>query len=241
MFVYKKNCPWKKKFSEILKYEICTTWEKKRELKSYDLRKSQHKNQEKITRQFNCSLPNCSKLKNRRFLWMIMEFSKVWNQNVVEGCLTFPINMQWFRVLVLVPCLAATNHCRLIHRITLEYRKTFLEVNLLRLIHPEIILKEFNLTTCKETGKQSLKLERRRLVTQVKTDKNQGTIPVPTIATKPLTTSSTIRWNYDRTVKTAKSRNVIRQIPLSTIVFVLEDMIQESSECLFDFPSDAMK
>ena len=50
------------------------------------------------------------------------------------------------------------------------FRKFFLECNFLRLIHPEIILEEFNLTTCKETGKQPLKPERRRLVTQVKTD-----------------------------------------------------------------------
>ena len=35
---------------------------------------------------------------------------------------------------------------------------------------PRDILKEFNLTTSKETEKQSLKLEGRRLFTQVKTD-----------------------------------------------------------------------
>ena len=44
-------------------------------------------------------------------------------------------------------------------------------MNFLRVIHPEIILKEFNLTTYKESEKQSLKPERRRLLTQVKTDK----------------------------------------------------------------------
>ena len=43
-----------------------------------------------------------------------------------------------------------------------DYRKTLLEINLLRSIHPEIILKEFNL--------KSLKPEGRRLFTQVKTD-----------------------------------------------------------------------
>ena len=48
--------------------------------------------------------------------------------------------------------------------------KRFLEIKFLRMIHPEIILKEFNLTTCKETEKQSLKREGRRLFTQVKTD-----------------------------------------------------------------------
>ena len=47
----------------------------------------------------------------------------------------------------------------------------FLEINLPRLIRPETSLKEFNLTTCKETVKQSLKQKGRSLVTQVKTDK----------------------------------------------------------------------
>ena len=45
-----------------------------------------------------------------------------------------------------------------------------MEINFLRLIHPEIILKEFNLTTCKETKTQSLKREGRRLFTHVKAD-----------------------------------------------------------------------
>ena len=49
--------------------------------------------------------------------------------------------------------------------------KRFLVINILLLILPEIILKEFNLTTCKGTEKQSLTLEGRRLVTQVKTGK----------------------------------------------------------------------
>ena len=45
------------------------------------------------------------------------------------------------------------------HGINLDHRKTFLEINFLRLIQPEIILKEFNLTTCNENEKQSLKTE----------------------------------------------------------------------------------
>ena len=44
-----------------------------------------------------------------------------------------------------------------IYIINPECRKTFLGINFLRTIHPEIILKEFNVTTCKETEKQSIK------------------------------------------------------------------------------------
>ena len=90
------------------------------------------------------------------------------NQILVEGCLTSPVNLRGFQVLV--RCSAATKGCLLTHGINLDYGKTFLEINLLRLIHPEIILKQINLTTCKETGKQSLNPEGRRLFTQVKTD-----------------------------------------------------------------------
>ena len=50
-------------------------------------------------------------------------------------------------------------------------QENVLVLNYLRVIHPEIILKESNRTTCKETEKQSLKPEGRRLFTQVKTDK----------------------------------------------------------------------
>ena len=55
--------------------------------------------------------------------------------------------------------------------INLDNRKTFLEITLLRLIYPEIILKEIKLTTCKEIEEQSLKPEGRRLLSQVKTEK----------------------------------------------------------------------
>ena len=42
-FDYKKNNLWKKRFSEILKSEACTKWEKWRELKNYELTNSQYK------------------------------------------------------------------------------------------------------------------------------------------------------------------------------------------------------
>ena len=42
-FVYKKNYLWRKRSSETLRSEVCTTWEKWRELKKYELTKSQCK------------------------------------------------------------------------------------------------------------------------------------------------------------------------------------------------------
>ena len=43
-FDYKKNCPWKKKFSEILRSDMCTKWEKLTELKNNEWTRSQRKN-----------------------------------------------------------------------------------------------------------------------------------------------------------------------------------------------------
>ena len=86
------------------------------------------------------------------------------NQLIVEDCLTFPVNLKGF--------LLSRDK-----RLPLDaWNQSGLHENVfgnhfLRLIHPEIILKGLNLTTCKETEKQSLKQEGRRLVTQVKTDK----------------------------------------------------------------------
>ena len=124
--------------------------EKWRERK-YNKMSSRFKNLEKITRLFNSSLSNCSNCKNRWILWTVLENSRILNQIVVEDCLTFPVNLRWFGVLVLNS--AATKDCRSVHGIYPEYRKTFLEIHFPRRIHLEIFLKEFHLITCKEIEK----------------------------------------------------------------------------------------
>ena len=58
---------------------------------------------------------------------------------------------------------------------------------------------------------------------------------MPTFATRPLTTSSTMRVEfpqnyYGRTAKAANVGIAIRQIPFSTIAFSVEDTIQKSSD-----------
>ena len=84
-------------------------------------------------------------------------------------------------------CSAATKDCRLIHGINPDYRKTFIGNQFLRLIHPEIILKDFNLTTC--TNREAApEAERTKTIYTSEDRLNQG--PIPTFATRPLTTSS---------------------------------------------------
>ena len=60
--------------------------------------------------------------------------------------------LQWFAVLV--PCSAATRDCRLTHGINLDYRKTFWEINFLRVITCRSSSEKSNLTTCTETEKR---------------------------------------------------------------------------------------
>ena len=83
----------------------------------------------------------------------------------------------------------------------LDYRKMFLEITFLRLLHPEMIQKELKLTTYKETEKQSQKQELRRLY--------HGTIPMLMFASRPLTTSSTIPVELPQSHKVGQQRQRI--------------------------------
>ena len=88
--------------------------------------------------------------------------------------------------------------------------KLFLEINFLRLIHPKITLEEVNVTTCKETEKQSLKTEGRKLFTQVKTDQINSNGDTSDIAVDYEFYKAEL---HGRTAKTANIGIAIRQIP----------------------------
>ena len=174
---------------------------------------------------------------------MILEIFKMWNRIIVEVCLTFPVNLRWFRVLV--PCSAATKDCRLTHGINLDFGKTFLEINFLRLIHPEIILKVFNLTTCKETEKQSLKPGRTKTIHTSEDRLNQSTIPMTTFAARPLTTSSTMPVEIPQSYMVGQQRQQISELQFdkfSNLQAFLAWKIRFENQVTTcsDFPSDAL-
>ena len=77
-----------------------------------------------------------------------------------------------------------------------------METNFPRLIHPEIVLKEFNLSTCKETKKQSLKPKGRR---PIHTSDD-------TFATKPLTTSSKMLVELQQNYVVGQQRQQISEL-----------------------------
>ena len=146
------------------------------------------------------------------------QFSRIpgyWNKITVEDCLTFPVRMWWFRVLVLYS--AATKDCLLTHGIRLDYRKTFLVINFLRLIHPQITLKEIQSDNVQKTEEQSLEQKGRRPVTQVKTDKIKAQFQCRHLRQGRWPRVLQHRWNYRRVTwsdsKDSKYRNCKRQSP----------------------------
>ena len=126
-------------------------------------------NWEKITRQYRSSVLSCRKCKTRWILWMILEIFKKWIQITAGDCLTFPVDLQCFQVLV--PCWAALNACLSAHGLHMDFRKTFLVIDFLRLIHPETILKEFSRAHPKVNEDQFHKPQGRRLFSQEMTNK----------------------------------------------------------------------
>ena len=147
---------------------------------------------------------------------MILEIFKMWNRIFVEDCLTCPVNLWWFRVLMLYP--AATKDCRLTHGINQDYRKTFLEINFLRLIQSESFSKNSQSDNV-QRNREAVPEAGRTKTTHTSEDRqNQGTIPMPTFATRPSTASSTmpveLPQNYiGRIAKTADIGIAIRQVP----------------------------
>ena len=72
----------------------------------------------------------------------------------------------------------------------------------------------FNLTTCKETEKQPLKPDGRRLFTQVMTNKIEAQFPMPTFATEPWTTSSTMPVGLPQSYVVGQQRQQISELHL---------------------------
>ena len=156
--------------------------------------RSQCRNLDKTTGQFSSSLPNCSKCKNSWILWLVLEIFKMWNQ-INSGRLSH-VSSQ----LVMIPSSRAL--LSLDKRLPLDmWNQSGLQEKVFwtRLIHPEIILKESNLTTCKETTKQSLQQKGRRPVTQVETDKIKAQFHCRHLQQGRWLRVLQCRWNYRRT------------------------------------------
>ena len=161
-------------------------------------------------RQYKSSLFICRKCKNKWILWMIRENFKKWNQIVVEGCLTFPVSLQWFQVLV--PCWAATNACLLTHGIHRDYRKNvfghqFSTFDSLREHHQGIQ----SCTTPGETGSVPQATGTGTFFTR-DDRQDRGTIPMPTFARRPSTMSLLILVGIPQNFMVGQQRQQIWEL-----------------------------
>ena len=184
----------------------------------------------------------------------------MWNQITVEDCLTFPVNMHWFQVLVLF--LVATKDCRLIHGTHLDNRKNvfgnqFSTFDSSR-DHPQRIQSDdvqrellprnpSQGMHCAIPRKTDLVLEVRRSKTMHTSDdrQNQDTIPMSTFATRPWTMSSTIPMELLQKYMVGQQRQQISELqldkfanPLSFLAWKIR-FTNQVTTCS-DFPSDAM-
>ena len=191
-------------------HEIYTRWEKWRELKIYESTNSLFKSWEKVMRQCKGSVHNCRKCKSRWILWMIQGTFKKWSRITVGDCLKFPVNQQWFEVLV--PCWAATNACHLTHGIRLDYRKTFFG-NLFSAVdssrnHYQRI---HHSMTPGDTGSVPVHIGTRTPVARDE-DHNRDTIPMPTFAIRPSTISSLFPVDIPSNSMVAQQRQQISEL-----------------------------
>ena len=128
---------------------------------------------------------------------------------------------------------------------SLDHRKTFLEIIFLRLIHSEIILKENSIwRRAKKLGSSPWSRKDGDYSHKWR-QTNQGTVPIPTIATRPLTTSSAIPVESPQNYIVGQQRQQISELlfdklpyPQSFLVWKIRSETQVAS--CSDFPLDAM-
>ena len=152
---------------------------------------------------------------------MIQGNFKKWNRITVEDCLTFPVNFQRFQV--------ATNACLLTHGIRLDHRKTFLVINFVHMIRPEIIVKEIHhSTTPGATGSVPVQIGTGTPVARDE-DRIWGTIPMPTFARRPSAMSSLIPVDVPQMVLSPcalpTSDRVITRTPLHLLCDFLYELL----------------
>ena len=201
--------------------------EKWRDLKNFESTNSRHKNWEKIMRQYKGSPLSCRKCRRK---W-------------IPRC---RIHSQWEIVLLFQSACNDPSSRSMLSRdkrlpldtwSTSGLQKTFLVINFLCLIHPEIIIKEFTLAYHKENEDQINRPQCWGHLSKEMTNKIETQFQCRCLreCRRPWVRQYcwTFRRTYGLTAKTADIGAAIRQIPHSTVFFVLENNIQESSDYLF--------
>ena len=122
----------------------------------------------------------------------------------------------------------------------LGYRKTFLVINVLHVVCPEILLKEFTVMShMKHEERQNHFHEQQEQghLSQEMTSEKKGTVPMPMFARRPSTMSSSIPVEIPQNTLFGQQRQKISELQFDKFhaphsLFMLEDKIQESSDYL---------
>ena len=163
---------------------------------------------------------------------------KKWNRIIVEGCLTFPVSLWWFRVLVL--CSAATSDLPLDTWNTFGLQENgfgnqFSTLNSPRDHHQGI-------HPCAPQRERESVPQATRSGTPIARDdkQNRGIIPMPTFAGRPSTMSSSILVEFPHNLLVGQQRQQISELqfdkfptPHSYLCWKIK--IQKSNDYLFWF------
>ena len=130
--------------------------------------------------------------------------------------------------------------------ISLDYKRTFLEIKFLRLIHPEVILKEFHSCATQRERRSVPQATRIDDTFFTRNDKqNTGTIPMPTFAGRPSTMSSSILVEFPQNSFVGQQRPQTSELqfdkfscPQSFLFWKIRFKNQVTTSS--DFPSEAM-
>ena len=134
----------------------------------------------------------------------------MWNQIIVESCLTFPVNMQWFRVLG--PCLAATKRLPLDTWNQSGVQENFFGNQFSTFDSPRDHSQRIQSEDVQRNQEAVPEAGRMKTIHASEDTLNQGTIPMPTFAEKPWTTSSTMLVEWPQNYMVIQQRQQISEV-----------------------------
>ena len=120
-----------------------------------------------------------------------------------------------------------------------------MEINFLRLIHPEIIFKKIQSFDLQRNREAVHEAGRTKTTHTSEGRRNQGTIPIPTFATKPWSTSSTIPVELPLNYMVGQQRQQISEWQFDKFLnaqsfLVWKRLFKTQVTTCYDFPLGAM-
>ena len=167
---------------------------------------------------------------------MILEIFKMWSHIRVEDCLTFPVNLRWFTVF---SCFAqprqkiAAWHMESIWIIGKRFWKSVFNVCFNQRLFSQNSIRR----RAKRTDEAAPEADRTKSSHTSEDGQNQGTIPMPTFARRPLTASFTTPVELPQNYMVGQQRPQISELqfdkfPNPTLVLGVENSIQNPSRYL---------